>query len=97
MILDDTRKCVKEGRTPVILTKYKEQAKYLYDHLQKDADHVFLLYGDNSDKENLDVRRSLKEVSYKTQAGSRGIGNSYYNRAREYLLWQPGVSLGFDQ
>ena len=62
MILDDTRKCVKEGRTPVILTKYKEQAKYLYDHLQKDADHVFLLYGDNSDKENLDVRRSLKEV-----------------------------------
>lgn len=62
MILDDTRKCVKEGRTPVILTKYKEQAKYLYDHLQKDADHVFLLYGDNSDKENLDVRRCLKEV-----------------------------------
>lgn len=47
MILDDTRKCVKEGRTPVILTKYKEQAKYLYDHLQKDADYVFLLYGDN--------------------------------------------------
>ena len=62
MILDDTRKCVKEGRTPVILTKYKEQAKYLYDHLRKDADYVFLLYGDNSDKENLDVRRSLKEV-----------------------------------
>lgn len=62
LILDDTRKCVKEGRTPVILTKYKEQAKYLYDHLQKDADYVFLLYGDNSDKENLDVRRSLKEV-----------------------------------
>lgn len=62
MILDDTRKCVKEGRTPVILTKYKEQAKCLYDHLQKDADYVFLLYGDNSDKENLDVRRSLKEV-----------------------------------
>lgn len=62
MILDDTRKCVKEGRTPVILTKYKEQAKYLYDNLRKDADYVFLLYGDNSDKENLDVRRSLKEV-----------------------------------
>ena len=62
MILDDTRKCVKEGRTPVILTKYKDQAKYLYDHLQKDADYVFLLYGDNSDKENLDVRRRLKEV-----------------------------------
>ena len=57
MILEDTRKCVKKGRTPVILTKYKEQAEYLYDHLQKDADYVFLLYGDN-----LDVRRGLKEV-----------------------------------
>lgn len=62
MILEDTRNCVKEGRTPVILTRYKEQAKYLYDNLQTDADHVFILYGDNSDKENSDVRKRLKEV-----------------------------------
>lgn len=62
MILEDTRICVKEGRTPVILTRYKEQAKYLYDHLQGDADNVFILYGDNSDKENREVRRRLKEV-----------------------------------
>lgn len=26
MILEDVRICVKDGRTPVILTKYKEQA-----------------------------------------------------------------------
>ncbi len=63
MILEDTRACVKEGRTPVILTRYKEQAKYLYDHLQKDADCVFILYGDNSDKENSEVRRRLKEAA----------------------------------
>lgn len=63
MILEDTRVCVKEGRTPVILTKYKEQAKYLYDNLQTDADCVFILYGDNSDKENASVRQRLKEVS----------------------------------
>lgn len=63
MILEDTRVCVKAGRTPVILTRYKEQAKYLYDHLQKDADYVFLLYGDNSDKENADMRKKLKEVT----------------------------------
>lgn len=62
MILEDTRVCVKDGRTPVILTKYKEQAKYLYENLQKDADFVFILYGDNSDKENSSVRRRLKEV-----------------------------------
>lgn len=63
MILEDTRVCVKAGRTPVILTRYKEQAKYLYDHLQKDVDYVFLLYGDNSDKENADMRKKLKEVT----------------------------------
>lgn len=62
MILEDTRVCVKEGRTPVILTRYKEQAKYLYDNLQKDADNVFILYGDNSDRENSEVRKKLKEV-----------------------------------
>lgn len=63
MILEDTRACVKKGRTPVILTRYKEQAKYLYDHLQMDADHVLILYGDNSDKENSHVRQQLKEIS----------------------------------
>lgn len=62
MILEDTRACAREGRTPVILTKYKEQAKYLYDNLKQDAENVFILYGDNSDKENLDVRKKLKEV-----------------------------------
>jgi superfamily II DNA or RNA helicase len=62
MILEDTRRCVLEGRTPVILTKYKEQAKYLYDHLQKDADEVFLLYGNNSDLENSAIRQQLKCV-----------------------------------
>ena len=33
MILSDVRDCVKDGRTPVILTKYKEQAKYFFEHL----------------------------------------------------------------
>lgn len=62
MILEDTRACVEDGRTPVILTKYKEHAKYLYDRLKPDADFVFILYGDNSDKENSEIRKCLKEV-----------------------------------
>ena len=53
----------KDGRTSVILTRYKEQAKYLYDNLQRDADYVFILYGDNSDIENSEVRKRLKEVT----------------------------------
>ncbi len=63
MILEDTRACVRDGRTPVILTRYKEQAKYLYENLKEGADHVFLFYGDNSDKENVAIRQCLKEVS----------------------------------
>lgn len=62
MIADDTRKVVAEGRTPVILTRFKEHAKYLYDILSEAADYVFLLYGDNSDKENSEIRKNLKEV-----------------------------------
>lgn len=62
MILGDVRDCVKEGRTPVILTKYKEQAKYLFDRLQEAAEHVFLLYGDNSDRENAEMRRKMNGV-----------------------------------
>lgn len=34
----------------------------LYENLQKDADHVFLFYGDNSDKENSSIRQHLKEI-----------------------------------
>ena len=63
MILGDTRECIQKKRTPVLLTKYKEHAKYLYDHLQDCADHVFLLYGDNTDKENSEIRRQMKEIS----------------------------------
>ena len=62
MILEDTRECIKNGRTPVILTKYKEHAKCLYDDLKHNADHVFLLYGDNTDKENAEIRRKMKEI-----------------------------------
>lgn len=98
MILEDTRACVKAGRTPVILTRYKEQAKYLYDHLQKDADHVFLLYGDNSDKENANMRKKLKEVtkghSLVLVATGQKIGEGFdYPRLDTLMLAAP-VSFG---
>ena len=94
MILADTRICVKEGRTPVILTRYKEQAKYLYDNLQKDADYVFILYGDNSDKENSEVRRKLKEVTRNQSlilvATGQKIGEGFdYPRLDTLMLASP--------
>ena len=62
MIVEDVKSCVKEGKTPVILTRMKEHAKTLADNLKGSADHVFILYGDNSDKENLEIRTKLKQV-----------------------------------
>ena len=34
----------------------------MYDALKNEADHVFLLYGDNSDKENAEIRVKLKQI-----------------------------------
>ena len=61
-ILDDILNCVKVGRTPVILTRFKEQARYLYEHSKNYADNVFVFYGDNTNKENELIRKQMKAV-----------------------------------
>ena len=58
-IIDDVRKCISEQRTPVILTKFKEHAKLFYDSLENDAKNVFIMYGDNTSKENDSIREQL--------------------------------------
>ncbi len=60
MIIEDVKDCIAQGRTPLILTRLKEQAKFFYDELQGCADGVFLLYGDNTEKENEAIRKELK-------------------------------------
>lgn len=62
MIVNDVIACIAMKQTPVILTRFKEHAKLLYDTLKEEADHVFLLYGDNTDKENADIRVRMKQV-----------------------------------
>ena len=61
-ILEDIHNCVKNGRTPVILTRFKEQARYLYEQSQSYADYVFVFYGDNTNKENDMIRRQMKAI-----------------------------------
>lgn len=39
-ILSDAITCVQNGRTPLVMTKYKEHARLLYQRLQGSADHV---------------------------------------------------------
>lgn len=62
MIENDVKESVLRGRTPVILTRFKEQAKVLYENLKGHADYIFILYGDNSIKENSDIREQMKQV-----------------------------------
>ena len=81
MIVQDVKSCIENKRTPVILTRTKEQAKYLYDELSNAADNVFLLYGDNTDKENAAVRISMngipKEESLILVATGQKIGEGF--------------------
>lgn len=62
-ILDDVKKCVANGRTPVILTRYKEHASLLSERIQAYADKVFTLSGDKSKKELQEIREQMEEVS----------------------------------
>lgn len=87
MIFEDTRACVKAGRTPVILTRYKEQAKFLYENLQKDADHCV----ESGDYQG---QGRTVPISCKSKAGSRLQGYGHYDRTAEYYLWQSGVLPG---
>ena len=61
-MIDDIKCAVENGRTPVILTKYKEHARFLYEQVKVCADFAFLLYGDNSARENEEIRKQLLET-----------------------------------
>lgn len=61
-IMDDVRNAINTGRTPVILTKYKEHAKVIYEGIKEETDYAFLLYGDNSVRENENIRKQLQDV-----------------------------------
>ena len=61
-IIRDTKDAIKQGRTPVLLTGRKAHARYLYEQLKDAADHVFLIYGDQSQKENDLVRSRMQRV-----------------------------------
>ena len=61
-IVEDVRRCMEQRRTPVVLSKYKEHAKKLYDNLKSAADHVFLYIGTSSKRESKMLRTNLLSV-----------------------------------
>ena len=61
-ILDDIKKCVAAGRTPVVLSKYKDHSEKLYKRMRTYADHVFLMTGNNSKREHKQILEQMHRV-----------------------------------
>lgn len=61
-IVADVSICLENGRTPLVLTKFKEHAAVLFDMLKDSADHIYLLQGGKRAKERDLIRKQMKEV-----------------------------------
>ena len=65
LIIEDIKECVAAGRTPVVLSRYKEHSEKMYERLKDYANHVFLMTGNNSKKEHKKILEQLHEVDAK--------------------------------
>lgn len=65
LIISDIKECISVGRTPVVLSRYKEHSQKLYERLKDYADHVFLMTGNNSKKEHKKILDRLHQVDIK--------------------------------
>ena len=63
LIAADVKKVLKEGRTPVILTRFTDQAATLYDMLKDSVQKPFLLTGEMPKKERETAIQQLAEVT----------------------------------
>ena len=98
-IITDVTTCIQNGRTPLVLTKYKEHADILYHRLQGKADHVYLLQGGGSRKEKDEMRRQMKAVpkdeTVVLVAIDKYVGEGFnYPRLDTMMLAMPTASEG---
>ena len=61
-IIEDVKNCVAAGRTPVVLSRYKDHSEKFYERLKSYADHVFLMTGNNSKKEHRKIVEQMHQV-----------------------------------
>ena len=61
-IVSDVEQAIQSGRTPVILTKLRRHAEALTNMLQGKADHVFLIYGGQTIKQNQEIKEQMLHV-----------------------------------
>lgn len=62
LIIKDVKKCIDDGRTPVVLSKYVDHSRRLYERLIGYADKTFLLSGSNSKKEHSEILQQMNQV-----------------------------------
>lgn len=82
MIISDIKKCIEEKRTPIVLTRYKDHAKSLYESLKENVlDHTYLIFGDHSLKENEEVRKTILSLPHDEPfvlvATSQSVGEGF--------------------
>lgn len=58
----DVKDCIAEGRTPIVLSRYKDHSEKLYERIKTYADKVFLMTGNGSKKEHREIREQLQQV-----------------------------------
>ena len=80
-IVNDVVDAVNAGRTPVILTKLKRHAELLANLLKDKAEHVFLIYGGQTPKQNKKIKdemlRTLRSESLILVATGQKIGEGF--------------------
>lgn len=62
LVADDALQCVEQGRTPLVLTKFKDHAETLRKLLDGKVQHLFVLQGGRSTREREQIRSKLREV-----------------------------------
>ena len=62
LIIDDVRKAVVEGRTPIVLTSLTSHVRVLAEMLLPHADHVITLVGADSTKNKRDAMERLQNI-----------------------------------
>ena len=98
-IIADVENCIQNGRTPLVLTKYKEHAELLYQRLQGKADYVYLLQGGGSRKAKDKMRIQMRAVpdleSIVLVAIDKYIGEGFnFPRLDTMMLTMPAAAEG---
>lgn len=93
-IIEDVTECLAKKRTPLVLTKSREHAAYLYEQLHERTDHIFLLQGGRSEKQRAIIRQQIKDVPENKTivlvATGQHIGEGFnYPRLDTMLLMMP--------